>query len=177
MNAYAPKFAHAQAVSAYVVKNFDRLSSDTQRWVDTWNDSTLPQWFLDRAMAPASTLQTANCQFDGKRFWAWEGIGAGMGTCTHVWGYAQAMARLFPSLERNLREVTDFGKKQLPDGSVPFRFNHNNIAIDGQCGTVLRSYREHLISADSAFLKRNWPSIKKATNYLIEFDKNDDANC
>lgn len=179
LNAYAPKFASAQAVSEYVVKNFQRLSADTQRWVDTWNDSTLPQWFMDRAMAPASTLQTANVKFAGDRFWATEGIGAGPGTCTHVWAYAQAMGRLFPSLEQNLREKTDFGEgrnSQLPDGGVPFRPSNNaQVAIDGQCGTVLRSYRGHLVSADSAFLKRNWPSIKKAMLYLIEFDKNDDA--
>lgn len=178
-DAYTPKFKNAEAVSDYVVENFDRLSTDTQQWVDTWNDSTLPQWFLDRAMAPTSTLQTANLQYAGERFWSYEGIGAGPGTCTHVWAYAQAMGRLFPSLEQNLREQTDFAKgrnSQLPDGGVPFRPSKNaHIAIDGQCGTVLRSYRGHLVSPDAEFLKRNWPAIKKSMNYLIEFDKNDDA--
>jgi len=176
-HAYAKKFNNAAAVSKYVSDNFACLSSQTRRWVDTWNDTSLPQWFMDRGMASASTMQTANLQFAGERFWAWEGIGAGSGTCTHVWAYAQAMARLFPSLERNLREVTDFGLYQLPDGGVPFRPSKDKkkVAIDGQCGTVLRSYREHLMSADDAFLTRNWPSIKKAVNYLIEFDKNDDA--
>ncbi|MFC1762469.1 GH116 family glycosyl hydrolase [Planctomycetota bacterium] len=176
-HAYAKKFNNAAAVSQYVSSNFVRLSAQTRLWAATWNDASLPQWFMDRAMAPASTMQTANLQFAGDRFWAWEGIGAGTGTCTHVWAYAQAMARLFPSLERNLREVTDFGLYQLPDGGVPFRPSKDKkkVAIDGQCGTVLRSYREHLMSADDTFLKRNWPSIKKAVNYLIEFDKNDDA--
>ena len=176
-DAYTKKFSNAAAVAKYVAGNFERLSSQTLLWAKTWNDTTLPQWFMDRAMAPASTMQTANLQFAGDRFWAWEGIGAGPGTCTHVWAYAQAMARLFPSLERNLREITDFGLYQLPDGGVPFRPSKDKkkVAIDGQCGTVLRSYREHQMSADDAFLKRNWPAIKKAVNYLIEFDKNDDA--
>ncbi|WP_197171658.1 GH116 family glycosyl hydrolase [Novipirellula aureliae] len=176
-HAYAKKFGNAAAVSQYVSSNFTSLSSQTRLWAATWNDTSLPQWFMDRAMASASTMQTANLQFAGDRFWAWEGIGAGPGTCTHVWAYAQTMARLFPSLERNLREVTDFGLYQLPDGGIPFRPSNNKtkVAIDGQCGTVLRSYREHLMSADDEFLNRNWPSIKKAVNYLIEFDKNDDA--
>jgi uncharacterized protein (DUF608 family) len=175
--AYAKKFNDAAAVSHYVSSNFARLSSQTRLWAATWNDTTLPQWFVDRAMAPASTMQTANLQFAGDRFWGWEGIGAGPGTCTHVWAYAQAMARLFPSLERNLREVTDFGLYQMPDGGVPFRPSNDKtkVAIDGQCGTVLRSYREHQMSVDDQFLKRNWPAIKKAVNYLIEFDKNDDT--
>jgi uncharacterized protein (DUF608 family) len=176
-NAYTKKFNDSAAVAEYVTGNFERLFSKTLLWADTWNDTTLPQWFVDRAMAPASTMQTSNLQFAGDRFWGWEGIGAGPGTCTHVWAYAQAMARLFPSLERNLREVTDFGLYQMPNGGVPFRPSNDKtkVAIDGQCGTVLRSYREHQMSADDQFLKRNWPSIKKAVNYLIEFDKNDDA--
>ncbi|WP_372798653.1 GH116 family glycosyl hydrolase, partial [Pontiella sp.] len=176
-DAYSLRFKSAAEVSRYAVDHFKALSSQTALWVDTWNDTSLPQWFMDRAMAPASTMQTANLQYAGKRLWGWEGIGAGSGTCTHVWAYAQAMARLFPSLERNLREVTDFGLYQMEDGGVPFRPSRDKtkVAIDGQCGTVLRSYREHQMSADMEFLKRNWPSIKKAVNYLIEFDKNDDA--
>jgi hypothetical protein len=181
-NEYAFRFKDANAVATHVAKNFERLSSQTLLWVDTWNDSTLPQWLMDRTIVTADTLQTANCFLlaDGKggRFWAWEGIGVCLGTCTHVWHYAQAMARLFPSLERNLREKTDYGFAQLPNGVVPFRGTieggeGGGIAIDGQCGTVLRSYREHLISADDVFLKTNWPQIKLALEYLIDFDRND----
>ncbi len=177
LDVYARRFKDSQAVTDYVVSNFDKLSSETKLWVDTWNDTTLPQWFIDRSMATASTMQTSNLQFNKGRFWAWEGIGAGTGTCTHVWAYAQSMARLFPSLERNLREKTDFGFAQTKTGGVKYRSvnNKNIIAIDGQCGIVNRTYREHLISADSEFLKRNWTGVKKAMNYLIEFDKNDDA--
>lgn len=175
-DAYSERFEDAKEVSSYVATNFKKLSSETQLWVDTWNDTTLPQWFIDRSMAPASTMQTSNLQFSGDRFWAWEGIGAGKGTCTHVWAYSQAMARLFPSLERNLREKTDFANVQLANGGVPFRpTKSKQVAIDGQCGTVLRSYREHLTSVDAEFLKRNWADIKNAMNYLIEFDKSDDA--
>ena len=175
LDAYDHKFDSATAVINYVSENYKRLSSQTRSWVDTWNDTSLPQWFIDRAMASASTMQTANLQFAGDRFWAYEGIGAGTGTCTHVWAYAQTMARLFPSLERNLREVTDFGLYQLPGGGVPFRptKDKQKVAIDGQCGIVLRSYREHLTSVNDEFLTRNWLTIKKAVEYLIEFDKQD----
>ena len=40
--------------------------------------------------------------------------------CTHVWNYAQALAFLFPSLERTMRE-TDFLPTPAPDGSMAFR--------------------------------------------------------
>jgi uncharacterized protein (DUF608 family) len=181
-NEYAVRFKDADAVAEYVAENFDSLSSQTKQWVKTWNDSTLPQWLLDRTIVTADTLQTANCNMladgEGGRFWAWEGIRVCHGTCTHVWHYAQAMARLFPSLERNLREKTDYGFAQQPNGVVPYRGTikageGGGIAIDGQCGTVLRSYREHLISADDTFLKTNWADIKLALEYLINFDRND----
>jgi non-lysosomal glucosylceramidase len=180
-NAYARRFDDSLEVANHVAMNRNRLFGDTELWVKTWNDSTLPQWLLDRTMATADTLQTANCfilddNSDDGRFWAWEGVGVCHGTCTHVWYYAQTMARLFPSLERNLREKTDFELAMLPDGGVPFRIGlgrGSKVAIDGQCGTVLRSYREHLTSADSTFLKTNWPNIKRAAEYLINFDRND----
>ncbi len=183
-NEYSARFKDAAAVAEHVARNFDRLSSQTEQWVKTWNDSTLPQWLLDRTVVTANTLQTANCNLladgAGGRFWAWEGIRVCHGTCTHVWHYAQAMARLFPSLERNLREKTDYGFAQQPNGVVPYRGTlkggeGGGIAIDGQAGTVLRSYREHLISADDTFLKNNWPKIKLALNYLIDYDRNDGA--
>jgi len=170
---YSARFHDALDVAKYVSENYGFLTQKTRLWVKTWNDSTLPPWLLDRTFLTLDTLQTANCFiFSDGQFWAWEGIGACPGTCTHVWTYAQSMARIFPSLERNLREVTDFGMAQKPDGSVPFRIK-GKVAIDGQCGTVLRSYREHMMSADSQFLKRNWPAIKKALTYLIDFDRND----
>ena len=142
----------------------------------TWYDSTLPNWFLDRTLLTTNTLQTANCYlFEDGQFWAWEGVGACPGTCTHVWQYAQSIGRLFPSLERNLREVTDYGYAQMEDGGIKFRGTYPKPAEDGQAGIILRTYREHLISADDAFLRRVWPQTKLALQYLIHEDGNADG--
>lgn len=169
---YAKRFTDAEAVATDLAKRMPELRGATMDWVATWNDSTLPQWLLDRTILTTNTLQTTNCfRFDDGRFWAWEGIGACAGTCTHVWHYMQGMAHLFPELERNLREVTDFGVAQNPDGSVNFRAESGGIAIDGQCGIVLRTYREHRMSKDGAFLKRVYPGTKKALEWLIAFDE------
>jgi len=174
---YAERFASAAAVLGHLDKQFDQLVTQTKLWRDTWYDSTLPYWFLDRTMLNTSILASSTChRFRNGRFYGWEGVGCCEGTCTHVWHYAHAVARLFPDLERNLREQTDFGVAFDPKtGIAKFRGEVAGLAIDGQAGVVLRSYREHQMSADDAFLKRNWPSIKLALRCLIDRDGDGDG--
>ena len=174
---YATRFDSAPAVAVYVAKEFARLSDHTRLWHDTWYDSTLPYWFLDRTFLNTSILATSTChRFGTGRFWGWEGVGCCHGTCGHVWQYAHAVARLFPKLERITREHVDFGFAQQPNGAIFFRGEFNDIpAIDAQAGTILRALREHQMSADDAFLKRNWPQIRRAIEWLIAKDENGDG--
>lgn len=175
---YATKFKDALEVNRYVASHWDYLTSNTALWQQTWNDSSLPHWFLDRTFVNIGTLATANTyRFASGRFWAWEGVGACAGTCTHVWQYAQAVSRIFPELERGLRQHVDLGVGFRPDsGAIIFRAeNESRPAIDGQAGTILRFYREHQMNKDDSFLKNNWLSIKKAVQFMLEQDKNGDG--
>ena len=174
---YAARFDSALAVARYVRRNFARLSGDTRLWHETWYDGSLPWWFLDRTFLNTSILATSTCyRFGSGRFYGWEGVGCCEGTCGHVWQYAHAMARLFPDLERMTRERVDFGLALQPDGAIHFRGEFNNIpAIDAQAGTILRALREHQMSADSEFLKRNWPRMRSAVEWLIAKDENGDG--
>lgn len=169
---YTTRFASAGEVAGYVAKNFNRLASQTRLWHDTWYDSTLPFWFLDRTFLNTSILATSTAyRFGDGRFYGWEGVGCCEGTCGHVWQYAHAVARLFPDLERMTREKIDFGLAQQPDGAIHFRGEFNDFpAIDAQAGAILRALREHQMSADASFLTRTWPNIKKATEWLIRKD-------
>jgi len=175
---YANRFDSAREVAEYVAKNLKALSEQTRLWYNTWYDSTLPRWFLDRTFANTSILATSTCHwFKSGRFYGWEGVGCCAGTCAHVWQYAHAMARLFPQLERSVREMSDYGVAFDPaTGAIRFRGEFNNMpAADGQAGCILRAWREHQMSADGKFLKRNWPRIKKSLEYLIEQDGNGDG--
>jgi len=175
---YAARFKDAAAVSLYLDSNFEHLTGTTELWSRTWNDSTLPYWFLERTFINIDTLATANTyRFADGRFWSWEGVGACAGTCTHVWQYAQSVARIFPELERDLRQRVDLGVGFREDsGAIIFRAeNESRPAIDGQAGTVLRFYREHKMSPDHTFLAANWPKIKKATQFMLDQDKDGDG--
>lgn len=170
---YAKRFSSASAVADYVAENFDRLARETRLWHDTWYDSTLPYWFLDRTFLNTSTLATSTShRFKSGRFYGWEGVGCCQGTCTHVWHYAQAVARLFPELERDLRRRVDFGLAQdAKTGIINHRGESEGLAVDGQAGCILRVYREHQMSADGRMLSELWPKIKLAMRCLMKLDR------
>ena len=172
---YAVRFRDARAVADYIGDHHARLAAHTRLWRDTfYTQSSLPHWLLERLHSTASNLATGTAQWWANgRFWGWEGVGCCAGTCTHVWNYAHAHARLFPSLARSAREMQDFGAGFHANGLVGFR-SDNAYAADGQCGTLLKAYREHLTSADERFLRRNWPHIRQALRYCIAQDG--DAN-
>lgn len=174
---YGSRFKHAAEVATYIRQDFGKLWGTTLQWHETFYNSTLPYWFLERTFLNIGTLATANTyRFKSGRFWGWEGVNACEGTCTHVWQYAQAMGRIFPALERDTRQRTDLGGAMDQNGGIIFRAEYESRpAIDGQAGTILRIYREHLMSADNSFLMENWPPIKRAVIFMLEQDKNQDG--
>jgi len=171
-NMYANWYNSSADIAARLYENYDRLAGETRNFHDTYYESTtLPAWLAARIMMPASILATETCQWWATdKFWAWEGVGSCEGTCTHVWGYAQAMAALFPELERNLREKTDYSVSLQENGAIMSRNGEHGILIDGHASVILRMYREHLMSKDYFFLSRNWDKIKRSLNYIIGED-------
>lgn len=174
---YATSSDSALKVAQNIARDFDRLHSQTQLWNKTWYDSTLPHWLLDRAMIPLDTIATQTCYlFDSGRFYGWEGVTCCPGTCQHVWNYAQALARIFPSLEADLRQRVDYGLAYHDTGATDYRGESGkHVAHDGQCGTIIRAYREHQMSKDDTFLKPIWPRVKQSIVYLIDQDKDGDG--
>jgi uncharacterized protein (DUF608 family) len=99
-----------------------------------------------------------------------------------VWNYAQTAAFLFPELEKTartnefLRETDETGKMNFRTDRVFGRSEWDMLAAaDGQMGTIVRVYREWLLTGDNAFLKKLWPKIKLALDYVrLEWDKDGD---
>ncbi len=169
---YAARFHDAAAVAEHLAADFPRLYEQTRLWHDTWYDSSLPYWFLDRTMLNTSILASSTAhRFLNGKFYGWEGVGCCEGTCTHVWHYAHAVARLFPDLERDLRVRTDFGTAfDARTGMIDYRDHRFGLAVDGQAGCILRAYREHQMSTDDKMLRQLWPRIKLAMECLIHKD-------
>jgi non-lysosomal glucosylceramidase len=176
---YTTHFDDATAVAGYIAGNYELLKRQTFLWKETWYDSSLPWWFLERTFNNISAIATTSThRFRDGRYYAWEGVGCCHGNCTHVYQYAHAVSRIFPELERDTRERVDLGPGVGYDeatGMIHIRGEKTGPSIDGQAGTILRIYREHQMSPDDQFLQKNWPKIKKAVVFVMEQDKNHDG--
>lgn len=174
---YANRYSSAAEVVRGIAARWEELAGHTRKWNRTWNDSTLPHWLLDRAFIGMDCLATQTAHwFSNGRFWGWEGVDCCPGTCTHVWQYAQGMARIFPELERDTRQRVDFDLGfSRATGVIRHRAeNSTKPAADGQAGTILRVLREHRMTTDQTFLASVWPAVKSAFGYLESLDTNGD---
>jgi uncharacterized protein (DUF608 family) len=186
-NYYAVKFTDAWDAGLYLLSNIERLEKQSHAFATSVYGSTLPEAVIDAAMSNISALRSTTCfRIEDGTFAAWEGsheqVGSCKGTCTHVWNYAQTVAFLFPELEKTarlnefLRETDDEGKMNFRSDRIFDRQDWNMLAAaDGQMGTIIRAYREWSLTGDNDFLKKIWPKMKKALDYVrIEWDKDGD---
>lgn len=176
---YANWWSNSVEVVDYLSKNLDELTHQTRTFHDALYETNLPYWMLDRIISQVACIKSQTCFWDKDGYFGgWEGCfstrGCCMGNCTHVWQYAQAHARLFPSIGRRMREQSLFYQNEA--GGIPMRHTTQKVAFDGQCGEILAAYREHLCSADRSWLEKVWPQIREAMEYVIvTWDKDEDG--
>jgi uncharacterized protein (DUF608 family) len=177
-NWYATRHTDAWAVARDVIARLPELEARTRRYHAALFGSTLPDYVLDAVSSQASIIRTTTClRTEDGRFHAFEGCSDNAGCCpmdcTHVWNYEQALAFLFPALERTMRE-TDFAVNTRLSGEQAFRtllpvssgaLWEFHPAADGQMGSLLKLYREWQLSGDDAFLRQMWPGAKRALEF------------
>jgi uncharacterized protein (DUF608 family) len=176
-NYYGTRFASAWEVARHTIERLPSLERDTRAFREAMTVGTLPGVVVDAVTSQMSIIRTNTCLLlEGKQFFAFEGTNDEGGccpmNCTHVWNYEQALAHLFPDLERSMR-VTDFTVNLHPDGAMAFRtlvptgraLWKFKPAADGQMGTIIKLYREWQFSGDLSFLKKLWPEAKRALEY------------
>jgi uncharacterized protein (DUF608 family) len=177
---YATLWADSGAVMRDVAANLASFREKTQRFRSTFYDSTLPYWLLDCLTSQAAIIRHIGVVFRiaSGDIYGWEGSnGCCQPTCTHVWGYEQTLARLFPDLEKAMRQI-DFHHQQRADGGVnnrtdvpsPPRPTGEQPFTDGHASCILKAYREALNHPDDSWLKAYWPRVKRAVFYLIARD-------
>ncbi len=175
-NHYSTRYRDAWDVALRTLPELDRLERATLEFVRAFCSSTLPREVIEAALFNLSTLRSQTCfrTKDG-RFFAWEGCadkaGCCEGSCTHVWNYEQAIAFLFGSLAKSMREV-EFATQTDDIGLMSFRAalplgqgTAAKAAADGQMGCVMKMYRDWQLSGDEQFLRSLYPNVKRALQF------------
>ncbi|MHA1681691.1 MAG: GH116 family glycosyl-hydrolase [Promethearchaeota archaeon] len=181
-NYYTRFFDDALDVALKYHGNSDWYHRKTKQFHDDLFGSTLPPYVIDRVASTMSIVKTPTClMLDDGTFYGFEGChpssGCCEGSCTHVWGYQQALPFLFPSLERSMHDANykynfiweDVGAMEFRI-QVPLGSDHANLkpCADGQLGGIMHVYREWKISGDVEWLKGLWPKVKAALEFAWE---------
>jgi uncharacterized protein (DUF608 family) len=181
-NLYCTRFRDARDVANYVCRNLESLWDRTTLYHTTFYQSNLPTEWLDAASSKCVTFRGPTTWWAADGFFGgYEGSFASAPlNCAHVWNYAQTHARLFPEIGRNMR-IGNLLVYLEPNGQIHHRQIRREDAridqrgrsphaayIDGQTATIVAAYREYQMSPDTHFLKKIWPNLKQAVNWLIE---------
>ena len=195
-NHYATQWSDAVDVADALLDGWTQRWEETRRWTDAIDDLSLPELWRTHVAAQPVPLRTPTTfrTADGSCF-GFEGV-LGASTrmvgrrgrflplnCTHVWNYAQAASAVFPAFEASMREI-ELDVMQAPSGAIAHRvfmptyleqFGDGPIggpehsALDGMCGTVLKTYRELRRGAiDLAWVERRWAKICRLMDHIAQ---------
>ncbi|MBI4556065.1 MAG: twin-arginine translocation signal domain-containing protein [Candidatus Hydrogenedentes bacterium] len=182
-NQYNNWFKNAAEVADYVATNFERLDRETRLFHETFYDSSLPRWFLDALTANIATIRSpVYIWLEDGFFGGFEGADSCCPmNCTHVYNYAMSTAYMFPSLERNVRD-TDLKVQMHPtEHYIPHRTilplslprlqneigGPHHHALDGELGTILKTYREWKLCGDRDWVAGLWRPLKKVMQHVM----------
>lgn len=184
-NYYGSQWQSSSDIQKYVFSNWDRLEKEVFTFRNAFLNSSLPDAIKDAITSNLATLVTPTImRLEDGMLWGWEGLndatGSCEGSCNHVWNYQQALAFLFPDLERGLREG-EYKYSMMESGGLSIRqilpLNTGYFEItpcaDGQLGSVIKAFREWKLSGDNTWLAENWASIRKIMSYVWSPENND----
>ena len=192
-NYYAVLWENSLASAAHATQNWDTLAKKSRTFSDAVLSSSLPSVFKEAAICNLATLKSSSCfRLEDGSFWAFEGTqqteGSCFGTCSHVFNYAYALPFLFPRLERSIRE-NEYRYNMMEDGAMAFRLDlpagtkapDRFPCVDGQMGSIIKTYREWKLSGDTDWLASLWDKIKAALSFAWKQEKKPewswDADC
>ncbi|MDR0558886.1 MAG: hypothetical protein LBG92_01840 [Prevotellaceae bacterium] len=176
-NYYTTIYKDAWNVLEQEAPKIPELERKTLEFVDAFIRSDYPAEVKEAALFTLAHLRSQNVfRIESGHLMGWEGIdktrGKGYGTCTHVWNYETATSFLFGELAKTMRDV-EFNYALDSTGLMSFRAKlplsaaseWKAAAADGQMGTIMRFYRDFLLSGDKQFLSNNWENVKKAISF------------
>ncbi|MBL7258094.1 GH116 family glycosyl hydrolase [Paractinoplanes lichenicola] len=194
-NHYATRFGGALDVLDAYLSDRSLLDGASRAWAEAVASSDLPEPLRETIAAQPSLVRSPSIfrTADGRTFafegalgastrnWNGDAGGSCPLNCNHVLNYEQALARLFPSVGRDMRE-TEF-LVQAADGSLPHRVvlplylpqlhgvpigGPERPALDGMLGAVLKTYRSVLDGAGLSWLRSQWTALVALMSHISD---------
>lgn len=182
-------FDGAGEVVDYVVENRKELRSRSRQFVEDSYDSSAPDFLLDQVNSQLNTFFTSSWLTRDMDFGISEGLSPdrayGPLATTDVSMYgAMSVAALFPELHKNMMRA--HRRLQAPDGEIAHGINRNFQQTDTQESVTgrldlpsqyaLLSLLGYFWTGDRDYLRRMWPSIKDALDYVLR-ERDRDGDC
>ncbi|XP_028403641.1 uncharacterized protein LOC114526285 [Dendronephthya gigantea] len=187
-NYYNKLWPNVKEVISHTGQNIGSFTTMTRQFRDAMFESSLPWQLIDSAAGRVSVPRTPTFMWlEDSYLYCFEGCHPNQGccpmNCTHVLNYEMALSRCFPDLERRMRNI-DLLYNIAPNAIMPSRttmpllvkrewedwdwcnkddpvdLSSTRICLDGDLGTVLKTYREIRQIAPQDFVDKVWPKIK-----------------
>ena len=176
-NYYTTQYTDAKEVIEKEINKLPEYEKQTINFVNTFLNTSIPDVVKEAALFNLTSMRSQTVfRIPSGHLMGWEGImdevGSCYGSCTHVWNYETATSFLFSELAQTMRDV-EFTYATSDKGHMmnrvkfPLESNkgHHTAAADGQMGTIMRFYRDWMLSGDKEFLMKHWPKVKLAMSY------------
>lgn len=169
-NYYDNLFTDAPDVVSSVRRRLDYLRGFTRLYTDTLYGSTVPPDLLDSAAGRLAVARSATMWRNASGIvLGCEGNGCCPLNCTHVYGYATLLERLFPDLAMDMC-VSNFVRNFDPEaGGATMRYGAGGWAIDGALACVIKAYLcVRQTDSTKEFLSKVWPNVKAQMGIVME---------
>jgi uncharacterized protein (DUF608 family) len=177
-NYYTTVYSDAWDVLEKEAAKIPALEKKSIEFISTFIHSDLPEVVKEAALFNLTALRSqTTMRIPSGHLMGWEGAfnnppGGGWGSSTHVWNYETATSFLFGDLAHTMRDI-EFNYALDSTGLMCFRAvlplskanEWKRAAADGQMGTILRFYRDYLLSGDRQFLENHWEKVKSALSF------------
>lgn len=178
-NYYATAFADSDDVARQTIPRLDDLRQRTRLFVESVVCRDAPHALREAALFNLTPLRSHTCfRLADGLFAAYEGChgttGCCYGSCTHVWNYEEATARLFPDLHRSMLDshlrhaTTPFGGNRFRLSLPLVNQTWKAAAADGQMGVIVRCYEQYLLDREKdglEWLQNAYPTITSLMTY------------
>lgn len=183
---YQNRFKDSNSVTHYLVSLGDSLHKKTTGWQQPILNLDIPDWLKDALINNLYPLVSSSWFDKEGNFAICEAPSdiALMGTLDVRYSGSIPQALFFPDLEK--QEILQFAHAQRPSGYIPHDLGKKRLDMPSDGTTfypwkdlntkfILTCYRDYLWTQDKMFLKRLYPNIKRAIEWINAQDKDDDS--